>query len=44
MFDEDGRPYTQSDHDEAAEVGGTVLWLFAVALMVAAIIVTCECI
>lgn len=37
-------PYTTSEHDRAAEVGGIVLWLFAVALMVAAIIVTCECI
>lgn len=44
MYDEDGRPYTQDEHDRAAEVGGIVLWLFAVALMVAAIIVTCECI
>ena len=44
MYDEDGRPYTQDEHDRSAEVGGIVLWLFAVALMVAAIIVTCECI
>lgn len=34
--------YSTSDHDEAAEIGGIVLWLFAVAIMAAAIIATCS--
>lgn len=34
-------PYTQAEHDEAVEVGGVVLWAFAVVLIAAAIVAGC---
>lgn len=37
MYDEGGRPYTQDEHDRAAEVGGIVLLVAAIILIVAAL-------
>lgn len=34
-------PFSQADHDRAVEVGGVVLWAFAVVLIVAAIVAGC---
>ena len=35
-------PYSQADHDEAAEIGGIVLLVATIALIVAAIVATCS--
>lgn len=41
-MDSEGRPFTQSDHDHAVEVGGIVVWLAAVAIVVSLFAISCS--